>query len=96
MNKLATFLILAVALSILKAVLVALVVSLGLALMFSFITRPRETVAFVAILGLIGLASAQPTAFIITLGILGMAVVMARSRQKSPRPPLLIDGPRRH
>lgn len=96
MNKLATFLILAVALSILKAVLAALVVSLGLALMYSFITRPRETLAFVAMLGLIGLASAQPTAFIIVLGILGVAVVLVGQRQKSQRPPLLIEGPGRH
>jgi hypothetical protein len=85
-------LILCVALAVLKAVLIPLVVALVLALLISFITQPRETLALLVTLGLLGLAGAQPLAFIIALGVVGVAAVVAGARRKSRSQLLLTDS----
>ena len=59
------------------------VVALMIALLLSFILRPRETVTGLLVLALCGLASAQPVACIVTLGILALvAMAMGRPRQQ--------------
>jgi chromate transport protein ChrA len=95
-NKVLVLLLLGAFLAVLKAVLIALVAALLLVLAYSFVSRPAETLAFLAALTIFGLASAQPVAFIITLGVVGVAVVVAGAWQKarSQRPPM--DSRRKH
>lgn len=92
MNKVVGLLTLCVVFAILKAAVVALVVAMIIALLWSFITQPRETLALLGILALMGIANAHPLACIIALGVIGVAVVAAGARQKSRRPLLLTDG----
>lgn len=79
-------------LAIVRAVLVALLVALVIMLLYSFVTRPRETLVFIVTLTLFGLASAQPIASIIALGIVALAVVVAGAWQRSRHRLLLADG----
>ena len=92
MRHLLTLLVLAVALAIVKVVLIALSIALLLALAYAFVTRPRETLVFLAALTILGLASAQPLAFIITLGVIGGVAVVANARAKPRRQLLLTDS----
>ena len=71
-----------VILAIVRAALTALLVVLAVMLLWSFLTRPRETLAFVSTLMLLGLASAQPIAFMATFGIIALAVFAAGVGQK--------------
>lgn len=64
-----------VGLALLKMLVMALLVGSAALLFFSFITRPRETVAFLGSLLVVGLASARPGAFIIVVGIVALAVL---------------------
>lgn len=96
MSKLLGLLIFGVVLATLKAVLIVLVIMLLLALTFAFATRPRETLVFLGVLTIYGLASAQPIACIITLGIVGVVAVMARTRRKSRGKILPTDGREHH
>ena len=94
MNKFAGFLTLCLVVAMLRAMVVALVVAMIIALLWSFITQPRETLLFLGILTLMGLANAQPLAFITVLGVLGVlgvAAVVAGARQRSRRPLILTD-----
>lgn len=86
---------LSIVLAIIKAALVALVAAMMLALLWSFITQPRQTLVLLASLGVIGLANAKPLACIVALGVIGVAVVVAGARQK-PRLPLLLTNGREH
>lgn len=84
MKGLLTFLTVMMVLAIVRAVLVALVVALVIMLLFSFLTRPRETLVFIGTLTLFGLASAQPIALII--GVVVTVVVVAMVGRKRHRP----------
>lgn len=97
MNRILVYILLGcVILAVLRAVVMALVIAVPLALLICFVTRPRETLAFVGTMGLLSLATAQPVAFIIALGVIAIAVVVARLRRKSRRQLLLTDGRERH
>lgn len=85
MNKVVGFLTLCVVLAIIKAALMALVVALLLGLLFSFITRPRDTIVFAGSCALSCLAVAQPLAFIAGVTIVALAIVLQGQRRKSPK-----------
>lgn len=63
-KKLLAFLILCMALALVRTLLMVLAVVLLLALVHAFVTRPRETMVFLGTLILSSLAIAQPLAFI--------------------------------
>lgn len=92
MKPLVSLLVLAVFLAIVRAVLIAIVVALVLALLVSFITRPRDTLAFLVCLGLLGLAGAHPLACIITLGVVAIVSVVANTKPTAHSHGLLTDG----
>jgi hypothetical protein len=71
MKKIFAFLILCLALAVVRILLMVLAIVLLLALVHAFVTRPRETLVFLVTLTLSSLAVAQPLAFI------GGAVVIA-------------------
>lgn len=74
-KKLLAFLILCMALALIRTLLMVLAVVLLLALVHAFVTRPRETWMFVVTLILSSLAIAQPLAFI--GGVVVVVVVLA-------------------
>ena len=74
----------------------ALIATLALALVWSFFTRPRETLVLLGTLALMGLANAQPLACIIALGVLGIAVVLAGRTRKRPDGRLLTGNGESH
>lgn len=76
------FFTLCIVLAIVRAVLIALAIATVLALLFYFATRPRETLQFMGVLIITGLAAARPAAFIVMLGFIGMAVVVAGARRR--------------
>ena len=80
MNKVVVLLILVVALALAKAVIVGLVIALLLVLIYSFITRPAETLGFLGALMLFGLANARPLAFIIAAASLAVAFVVVGAK----------------
>lgn len=83
-----TFAMLIVAFAILKAVVIALVIGLALALIYSFARQPRETLLFLGVLTVTGLAGAQPVAFITAVGIICVTVVIfGRRRRKADESP---------
>ncbi|KQS57306.1 hypothetical protein ASG17_00800 [Brevundimonas sp. Leaf363] len=63
------FLTLIIVLAVLKAALSVIVVAIGLALVVSFVTRPRETLALIITIGLFSMAHAHPVAFVVALAI---------------------------
>lgn len=80
------FFALCVVLAIVRAALIALAVATVLALLFYFTSRPRETLQFMGVLVITGLAAARPALFIAMLGIIGVAVVVAGvKRRKTSR-----------
>ena len=81
MNKVVALLILCVVCAILKAAVVALVAALLLALLWSFITQPRDTLLLLVTLALMGLANAHPIAFI-SGGVVIVAVVAVAGRKR--------------
>lgn len=93
MSRFLTFLTVCVVLAIFRAALAALAVGLGIILLYSFITRPRETLVFFGTLTLFGLASVKPIACIVAIALL---VVAAAAWQKSRRPLLLTDQSEQH
>ena len=92
MNRFVTLLTFCVAVAILRVVVVALIAALALALVWSFFTRPRETLVLLGVLALMGLANARPVTFIVTLGVIAVVGAVAGARQKSRRPLLLTDA----
>lgn len=82
---------LCIVLAIVRAALIALAVAMLLALLFYFATRPRETLPFMGVLTVTGLATARPALFIVMLGVLGVAVVVAGVRRRRPAQ-LLLTG----
>ena len=77
--------------ALLRMLVTALLLGLAVLLVFSFITRPRETVAFLGGLLVVGLASARPGAFIIVVGIVALAMVALCAWRKPQRRLLLSD-----
>jgi len=63
-KKLLAFLILGMALALVRTLLMVLAVVLLVVLVHAFVTRPRETMVFLGTLILSSLALAQPLAFI--------------------------------
>ena len=86
MNKLLILLILGVVLAVLRAVAVASAALLLLTLIGSFITRPKETLAFLGTLGLSALAVAQPLACIAALTVVGVAILAIGPKRRRSRP----------
>lgn len=84
-KKLLAFLILCMALALVRLLLMVLAVVLLLVLVHAFITRPRETLVFLGAFSLSVLAMAQPLACIATLAVIGVAIVLAKRRRK-PQP----------
>lgn len=97
-----TFAMLIVAFAILKAVVIALVIGLALALIYSFARQPRETLLFLGVLTVTGLAGAQPAAFIAAVTVICVtALIFGRRRsagdsqsQGQPARPLIELEPR--
>lgn len=82
-KKLFAFLILGMALALVRTLLMVLAVVLLLALVHAFVTRPRETMVFLGTLILSSLAVAQPLAFITGAVVVTVAVnVVRRKRRK--------------
>lgn len=86
------FLTLCIVLAIIGAVLIALAIATVLALVFCFATRMRETLLFMGVLVVTGLASARPAVFIVTLGVIGLVVIGVGIKRKR-RNPLLLTYP---
>lgn len=86
------FLTLCIVLAIIRAVLIALAIATVLALVFCVAIRPRETLLFMGVLIVTGLASARPAAFIGALALIGLVVIGVRIKRKRRYPPLLILG----
>lgn len=78
-----SFAILIVAFAILKAVVIALVIGLALALIYSFARKPGETLLFVSVLTVTGLAGAQPVAFITAVAIISVTALIFGNRRRS-------------
>lgn len=91
MSRTVGFLALCVILAIIQAAVVALVAVLLLGLLISFVTRPRETLAFLSTLAVMALISAHPVTCIVTAGIFATAVVIAGAIRRRRHPPLLAD-----
>ena len=82
MKRVFAFLILGVALAIFRVVLMVLAITFLLALLYSFITRPRQTFAFVGTLTLSWVAVAQPVAFIVGATIIALALAGLGRRRR--------------
>lgn len=82
MGRFLLLIVLCVALAVLKAVIIAAFALAVLALIVSFITRPRHTLVFFGTLALSALTAAQPLACIVALAVVALAVVMTRRRPK--------------
>lgn len=85
MGRFLLLIVLCVALAVLRAVVIAAVALSMLALIVSFITRPKQTLVFLGTLALSGLTVAQPIACILTLGLVGVIIAIAR-RKPNPLP----------
>lgn len=82
------FFTLCIVLAVVRAVLIAIAIATVLALLIYFATKPRETLLFMGVLVITGLATARPALFIVMLGMVGVAVVLAGWKRKpgpSPR-----------
>lgn len=82
MKRILAFLILCMALAVVRMLLMVLVVVLLLALLHAFVTRPKETLVFLGTLALSSLAVAQPLAFILGTVVLAIAALLARRRRR--------------
>jgi hypothetical protein len=91
MGRFLLLLILCVALAVLRAVVIVAVALAVLALIVSFITRPKQTVLFVGTLALSALAVAQPLACIVGLVVVASAILATRCRRRK-EPPLQIEN----
>ena len=91
MNKFVTLLTFCVAVAILRVVVVALIAALALALVWSFITRPRETLVLLGTCALSCVAVAQPVACVVGVTVVAVVLVLA-GRTRKPRRGLLLSG----
>ena len=86
------FIMLGIAVAVLRTVVLALIVVLLFFLLLAFVTRPRETLSYALSLGLFGLIAARPVACIATLGVIALAVVAADAWRKPRHQPHLTNG----
>lgn len=86
MKRVFAFLILCMALALARILLMVLAVVLLLALLHAFVTRPRETLAFIGTLILSSLAVAQPLAFIGGVVVVFATIVLAKRRRWATPP----------
>ncbi len=91
MGRFLLLIVLCVALAVLRAVIVAAVALAALALIVSFITRPKQTLVFLGTLALSALAVAQPLACIVGLVVVASAILATRCRRRK-EPPLQIEN----
>lgn len=96
MNYLLAFVVLMLALAVLRILLMVVGVALLLTLVVAIIIRPRDTLVLLGGLGVLGLASAQPIACIVTLGVVGVAIMLAGAWRKPKHQLLLTDGGEHH
>lgn len=85
MKKVFAFLILCMALALARIMLLVLAVALLLALLHAFVTRPRDTLAFLGTLILSSLAVAQPIALIGSVVAVALAALLTRRLKRSER-----------
>ncbi len=76
------FVMLAVALAIIKTALMGLAIAAGVALLVAFVRRPRSTAVLMVVLTLSGLATARPLAAIVTIGLVSVAFILTSSRRR--------------
>lgn len=91
MGRFLLLLILCVALAVLRAVVIVAVALAVLALIVSFITRPRQTLMFLGTLVLSALTVAQPLSCIVGLVVVALAVLATRCRRRN-EPPVQIEN----
>jgi len=84
-KKLLAFLILCLALALVRTLLMVLAIVLLLALVHAFVTRPRETLVFLGTLILSSLAVAQPLAVIVGIVILASTVAVTGKLRRADR-----------
>lgn len=82
MGRFLLLIILCVTLAVLRAVIMAVVALAVLALLVSFLTRPKQTLVFLGTLALSALTVAQPLACIMALGLVGVAIAVSQRRRK--------------
>lgn len=93
MSKIVGLLGLSIVLAIIKAALTALVVAMILALLWSFMTRPRDTIVFVVACALSCVAVAQPVACVAGVTLVAIVLGLAGRRRK-PLPALQLGRQR--
>ncbi|GAA0763935.1 hypothetical protein GCM10010203_34160 [Actinomadura yumaensis] len=91
MSRFLLLMVLYVALAVLRAVIIAAVALAVLALIVSFITRPKQTLVFLGTLALSALAVALPLACIVGLVVVASAILATRRRRRK-EPPLQIEN----
>jgi hypothetical protein len=96
MNRATGILALLLALAALKALLPVLLVTLLLALAYSLITQPRETLAFVALSALGSVVSARPGLAIGAFAVVWMTTLATSRKPDSAGQPLLLDACEHH
>jgi len=82
MGRFLLLLVLCVALAVLRAVVIAVVSLAVLALIVSFITRPKQTLVFLGTLALSALTVAQPLACIVALALVGVTIAVSQRKRK--------------
>lgn len=92
MNYLLAFLVLMVALAVLRILLMVVGVALLLTLVVAVIIRPRDTLVLLGGLGVLGLIVAQPIACIVTLGVVVLVSVVWTAKPETDLQALLTDG----
>lgn len=85
MGRFLLLIVLCVALAVLRAVIIAAVALAALALIVSFITRPRQTLVFLGTIALSALTVAQPITCIIAVIVIVVAIASMRTNQNPPQ-----------
>ncbi len=95
MGRFLLLIVLCVALAVLRAVIVAAVALAALALIVSFITRPKQTLVFLGTFALSALTVTQPLACIVGLVVIALAIPTTRCRRRN-EPPVQIENCRKN
>lgn len=82
MSRLLTCLTVVALLALARTALAACLIALAIMLLFYSVTRPRQTLTFIANVVMLGLATTQPAAFVIAVGVVGAALVLAGAWQR--------------
>jgi hypothetical protein len=81
MSRVLALLALCIVLAVVRAVLIVVAVVAGLALLYAFVRKPRETLIFIGVMTLSVVASAQPLAAIVAIGTAGVVVTLSGRRR---------------